>query len=272
MGTIIWNKDKLSTGTFILCRDDVVEDNSQYRGYDIVKRNGYMREPNDMMLFFHYPADMKSIQDGHTTPDDVFKFFNIDTKKEGNQYIRNIDPWLCLTENYDLVLYFGDDKPIRKEKTAKTMTQHRKFWASHNKWNWEGKPETYSYWEVKDKSKLIIADISHDFVSCFPELKYKPIPLQIVDLSLNEPFKCSDNYDYTDSEKYEIIRKELEAKAEQERYKAEIEERKQTPGWCSYCGLHKAELIANPYDYEINGVINMEYICEDCYQDICGDI
>ena len=272
MGTLIWNKDKLSTGTFILCRDEVVEDNTVYRGFKIIKRNGYMREPNDMLLFFHYQSDTKSIQDGHTTPDETFKFFNIDINKNGNQYIRNIDPWLCLTESYDLMMYFGKDKPIRKEKTVKTMTKHRKFWAHHNKWNWNGKSATYSYWDVKDKSKMLICSISHDFVNCFPELIYKPIPLQIVDLSLNEPFKCSDNYDYTDSEKYEIIRKEIEEKTERERYKAEIEERKQTPGWCSYCGLYKAELIANPYDYEMNGIVNLEYICPDCYQSICGDI
>lgn len=272
MATLIYNTNKLSTSTIILCRDEVVKETSNYAEFESVNRDGYMRKSIPCLLFFHYQPDMKSIQDGHTTPDEMFKFFNIDTKKDGNQYIENIDPWLCLTENYDLVLYFGEDKPIRKEKTVKTMTQHRRFWAHHNKWNWEGKPATYSYWEVKDKSKLIIADISHDFFQCFPELKYKPIAMEIVDVSLNEPFKCSDNYGYTDLEKDEIIKKELEKKAEQERHMAEIEERKHTPGWCSYCGLYKAELIANPYDYDIHGEINMEYICSSCYHDICGDI
>ena len=272
MATLIYDNNKLSRGTIILCRDKIVETNSNYSGFEPINRDGYMRKSNTMLLHFHYPPDMKSIQDGHTTPDEMLKFFNIDTKKDGNQYIENIDPWLCLTESYDLVLYFGKDKPIRKEKTVKTMTQHRKFWAHHNKWNWEGKPATYSYWEVKDKSKMIIASLGCDWVSCFPELKYKPTTLEIVDLSLNEPFKCSDNYDYTDSEKEEIIKKELKAKAEREKYIAEIEERKHTPGWCSYCGLYKAELVANPYDYEINGVVNMEYICTSCYNDICGDI
>ena len=224
MGTLIWNKDKLSTGTFILCRDEVVEDNTVYRGFNIIKRDGYMRNPNNMLLFFRNQPDMKSIQDGHTTPDEAFEFFNIDTKMQGNQYIKNIDPWLCITESYDLVMYFGKGKPVRKEKTVKTTTKHRKSWAHYNKWNWDGKSVTYSYWEVKDKSKMLICSISHDFVNCFPELKYKPIPLQIVDLSLNEPFKCSDNYDYTDPEKDEITKKEIEAKREQERYKAEIVE------------------------------------------------
>ena len=158
MATIVYKSD-YSNNTIILCRDDVVEDTSKYRGFNPVKRDGYMRESHDMLLHFHYPSDMKIIRDGHTTPDEMHKFFNIDSKKDGNQYIKNIDPWLCLTESYDLVLYFGEDKPIRKEKTVKTMTQHRKFWAHHNKWNWEGKPATYSYWEVKDKSKLIIATI-----------------------------------------------------------------------------------------------------------------
>jgi len=272
MATLIYNTNKLSTGTIILCRDEVVETKSKYAEFESVNRDGYMRKSIPCLLFFHNQPDMKSIQDGHTTPDEMIKFFDIDIKKDNNQYIKNIDPWLCLTENYDLVLYFGEDKPIRKEKTVKTMTRHRKFWAHHNKWNWEGNPATYSYWEVKDKSKMIIANISHDFYQCFPELKYKPIALEIVDVSLNEPFKCSDNYDYTDLEKEEIIKKELEKKAERERYIAEIEERKHTPGWCSYCGLQKAELIANPYYYEINGEIIMEYICPSCYSDICGDI
>ena len=38
----------------------------------------------------------------------------------------------------------------------------------------DGTPATYKYWDVKDKSKLIICSISLDRVNyIFPELEYK---------------------------------------------------------------------------------------------------
>ena len=41
---------------------------------------------------------------------------------------------------------------------------------------------------------------------------------------------------------------------------------------CQHCGNTDADWIANPYDEDIGGVINMELICDLCYNNLCGDI
>ena len=43
---------------------------------------------------------------------------------------------------------------------------------------------------------------------------------------------------------------------------------------CDHCGLLKmdTEWQANPYDEEIKGEINMEFICDECHGQISADI
>ena len=168
-------------------------------------------------------------------------------------------------ENLDILLYFGEDKPVIKEKTVKSNTKHRLTWSHYLKHNFDGTPATYKYWDVKDKSKMIICSISLDHINyIFPELEYKfeyswafREPPVVPPLVKNEPFKASREYEYSDEEKAEIIEKERIEREAKEKAKRELEERKRTPGYCCLCGAENAEYI--PFE----GM----WLCEDCYWD-----
>jgi hypothetical protein len=57
----------------------------------------------------------------------------------------------------------------------------------------------------------------------------------------------------------------LEAEMEQEQ---EPQEKKP----CEHCGAEDAEYARNPYDYDVNNVEVWEWMCDDCYDNSCGDI
>ena len=63
-----------------------------------------------------------------------------------------------------------------------------------------------------------------------------------------EPFKAIREYDYSDEEKKVIIEKEQRKREEEERKRKELEERKNTPGYCHLCGAERAEYI--PFEYD----------------------
>ena len=41
---------------------------------------------------------------------------------------------------------------------------------------------------------------------------------------------------------------------------------------CERCGDIHAEYVENPFQYEMNNIEVMEWLCADCYSDIAGDI
>jgi hypothetical protein len=41
---------------------------------------------------------------------------------------------------------------------------------------------------------------------------------------------------------------------------------------CEICNSKEGEYTLNPFDLEINGMEIWQYICTDCYNDLCGDI
>ena len=189
-------------------------------GFNMVEeqRKGYMRELyNCMLLHFREkpedPWQIKHIWDYHTTPEEVYKFFGYDIHdlKNGPIYIENIDPWLCFTQDNDLVLYFGEDKPVLKTKTSKIFTKHAKIWANHIIFRENKELYEYKYWDVKDKSKLLFCGQS-SVERVFPEYDWSNIDpygkdIKRIDLGV---FKASDPYDYSDEEKAEILRKRAE--------------------------------------------------------------
>ena len=252
-------------------------------GFSMVEeqREGYMRELHDVMLL-HFrekpeePYDIKYIWDYHTTPEEVYKFFGYDIHNLKNEpiYIENVDPWLCFTQDNDLVLYFGEDKPILKTKTTKIFTKHAKIWGIHSKWFKEGKdPVEYKYWDVKDKSKLLFCGQS-TIERIFPEFDWANIDpygncTRRIDLGV---FRASDPYDYSDEEKQEILRKRAEEEERKRKYEEELERRKNTPGFCSRCGAEHAGYVPNPYYHDMYGDIHYEWLCDRCYEDIAGDI
>ena len=249
-------------------------------GFSMVEeqREGYMRELHDaMLLHFRYkPEDpwyIKHIWDYHTTPEEVYKFFGYDIHnlKNGPIYIENVDPWICFTENNDLVLYFGEDKPVLKTKTSKISTKHVKIWA---KCIVGGKEKyEYKYWDVKDKSKLLFCGQSI-IERVFPEFDWSNVYpygncIKRIDLGV---FRASDPYDYSDEEKAEILRKRAEAEERRRQYEKELEKRKHTPGYCCRCGCEGASYVRNPYYWDMCGESYYEWLCDSCYEDIAGDI
>ena len=249
-------------------------------GFNMVEeqREGYMRELHDyMLLHFRYkpedPWNIKHIWNYHTTPEEVYKFFGYDIHnlKGDPIYIENVDPWICFTENNDLVLYFGEDKPVLKTKATKIYTKHAKIWTKiivGGKENYE-----YKYWDVKDKSKLLFCEQSI-IERVFPEFDWSNIDpygkcIRRIDLGV---FRASDPYDYSDEEKQEILRKHAEEEERRRQYKEELEKLKHTPGHCCRCGSAGAEYVKHLYDWDMYGNENYAWLCDNCYSDLAGDI
>lgn len=253
-------------------------------GFNIIglQRDGYMREIKDVLLLhFRYKPNLDDswgLQhwDHHTTPEELFKFFGYELipGMQDHIIIDNIDPWICYTEDNDLVLYFGDDKPILKTKISKILSKHAKIWGRHTKWFKEGKePVEYQYWDVKDKSKLLFCSVS-TIERVFPEYDWSNIDpygkcISRINLGV---FRCSDPYDYSNEEKEEILKKKAEEEERKRKYMEELEKRKHTPGYCECCGEEGAEYIPDPYDYDMYNVINYRWLCGKCYNSIAGDI
>ena len=251
-------------------------------GFRIVEeqRKGYMRELHDCMLL-HFrekpkdPYEIKHFWDYHTTPEEVYKFFGYDIHNLKNEpiYIENVDPWICFTENNDLVLYFGEDKPVLKTKTTKIFTKHAKIWANHSIFGENKELYEYKYWDVKDRSKLLFCRQS-SVERVFPEFNWTNIVpygkcIRFIELGI---FRASDPYDYSDEEKAEILRKRSEEEERQRQYEEELERLKQTPGYCCRCGCEDASYVRNPYYWDMYNESYYEWLCDSCYNDIAGDI
>lgn len=251
-------------------------------GFSMVEeqREGYMRELHGCMLlhFREKPMDqwqIKHIWNYHTTPEEVYKFFGYDIHNLKNEpiYIENVDPWLCFTQDNDLVLYFGEDKPILKTKTTKIFSKHAKIWANHLIFKENKGVYEYKYWDVKDKSKLLFCGQS-SVEQVFPEFDWVNIVpygkcIRLIDLGV---FRASDPYDYSEDEKQEILRKRAEEEERKRQYKEELYKRKHTPGYCCRCGCEGASYVRNPYYWDMYNESHYEWLCDRCYEDIVGDI
>ena len=54
-----------------------------------------------------------------------------------------------------------------------------------------------------------------------------------------------------------------------EDYEKELQDTLQT---CEHCGKDVGEYMINPYDQDMYGQENWEYICNGCYENLCSDI
>lgn len=82
-----------------------------------------------------------------------------------------------------------------------------------------------------------------------------------------EPINLNQSWDYSEEKKkYYLDLKEKERLA---RIKAqeELEERKNTPGYCCECGAANADYVADPYYEEMYGDIHIKWLCSNCYSD-----
>lgn len=237
------------------------------------QREGYFRKVEDLLLHFNYGY----INNGHPTFEEFCHKMGIDIEHEtvNRILIKDVDPWICFTDTNDMVLYFGEDKPIRKTKTYEKVSKHVRFWQNNFKWGDKKRyGNEYYYWDVKDKNKLIVCGFS-TLVRTFPEFidqtNSNAVPYT-VDLTKVEPFKATEPYEYSKEHIERILKQKEEEARKQAEYEAELERRKNTPGYCCRCGCEGADYVANPYDHDINNCIHMEWLCSDCYNDIAGDI
>lgn len=182
------------------------------------------------------------------------------------------------TKNGEIVIYDGDvtPDPVRKTKRVKTLCKWYKEWGK--KFSYyamkEKNPDGFDVdgWEFKKGSKYVICTSFH----CLKDLKYMLIPEYFVG-ELDElygksyqhlywvrcceflyninPIDLNESWDWTDEEKKIIIEEKRIAEEEAERKRQELEERKNTPGYCSLCGAPDAEYI--PFEEM--------YMCKDCY-------
>ena len=225
-----------------------------------VQRDGYMRETNPVLLHFYSTPPYPYLDEKHTKFEDACRFFGLtDADFDDKQKACvEVNPWICFTEDYCLVLYFGDDKPQRKTKCVKGNTQHRRTWAR----NFFDEGYEYTYWKVKDPTKLIICRCNlYDGMGisyAFPEVNIPNRPLEYVDLSQIDPFRASDEYDYSEEEKTAILAEERRKEEDKRKVEDELERRKRTAGYCNECGAEHAEYI--PF-------IN-RYLCRECFYKI----
>lgn len=185
---------------------------------------------------------------------------------EAQTVVENINPYICYL-NHNLVVYFGEDKPVLKSKSVKSCTPGYKKWTG---WNWKNpkEKETYYYVEVNEPEKLFIFGNTYHFDSMTEENKHETLEV------VNEQYVC--RYDMTQEEWEKHmqvkIQKDKEEKKRREEWAAELERRKQTPGYCSCCGAENAHLTVDPYYAEMEGDYTPVWLCHWCYESHLGDI
>lgn len=204
--------------------------------------------------------------------------------------------WCCFTVDGRVVLFKDGASPKRKEQTYKVYTQVVQEWTGMGKeWGKRNPKYKVKYWEFKHKSDYIIVNASDDLLfTVMPyiyesKLRHMRQKIQsacwlncadgakLMEKFANylwkiEPFCLDESWDYTDEQKQyikdvraEIRRKELDRLAE-------LERRRNTPGYCDDCGCECAEWVIDPFDYEMYGAKNYCWLCDDCYHERCMDI
>ena len=100
------------------------------------------------------------------------------------------------------------------------------------------------------------AELIRLFNELFEKSYYHENWLKCCEILYNmDPIDLNDSWDWTDEEKAAIAEAKRIADEEEERKRQELEERKNTPGYCHLCGAPDAEYI--PFEEM--------YMCRDCY-------
>lgn len=185
---------------------------------------------------------------------------------EDKTIAENVNPYICLI-NYNLVVYFGEDKPILKSKSVKSCTDGYKTWTLNN-WKNPQKKETYYYLDVKESDKLFIFGNTYDFEIMSNENKQET--LEVVDGQYICKFDMSN--EQWEKQMQVKIQKDIEEKKRREEEAAERERRKNTPGYCSCCGSENAMFTVNPYNADMYGDYTQIWLCDNCYDSLLGDI
>ena len=289
MQTIVYND--FAGGYFQLYRGGAAVFGDEIIGKD--KYNRFLTSERDhkkyvcpFYLIPYFPND------DHTPDIDrkfMFDFLGINNdficekrKNGGEPKIAVSKNFKCVfTKNGDIVIYDGDvtTDPVRKTKHVKTLCKWYKEWGKRYSFYSmkQSNPNGFDIdgWEFKPGSKYVICS-AYYFLQ---DLKYSLIPevfvgelnelyeksyqhenyLKCCEILYNmDPIDLNESWDYTDEEKEAIAEAKLKAEEDEERKRQELEERKNTPGYCRLCGAEHAEYI--PFEEM--------YLCRDCYYDM----
>ena len=288
MQTIVFND--FASGYFELYRGGAAVFGDEIIGKDkynrLVKKDWCKdKKPGAFYLLPQAPND-----DFNTTENQkvMFDFLGIDynyvveNRRNGKELkIPVLRNFKCVfTKNGEIVIYDGDvtPDPVRKTKTVKTLCKWYKEWGKRYSFHRykETNPDGFQVdgWVFKPGSKYVVCS-SYHFLS---DLKYSLIPeyfvgrldelyeksyyhsywLECCEILYNmDPIDLNDSWDWTTEEKAAIAEAKRIAEEEEERKRQELEERKNTPGYCRLCGAPDAEYI--PFEEM--------YMCRDCYYD-----
>ena len=217
----------------------------------------------------------------------AFKIFNIPNDKQ--DHVVEVNLSICFDEHMRIVVY--NNKTVRNTgrlyKEYKTNSMTVKKWGDpYHYYMPEEYPIKIKYWDLKGDDYLIcqMTSLFHLY-NIIPEIldKYP----QITDTNTRNSEECKElcnflymlnpidlnsSWDYTEEQKYI---NEFGEKLFKQRIKEHIEKcekQSQLDGYCDRCGAPEALYIENPYDAEIYGESNHEWLCETCYNELQNDI
>ena len=196
--------------------------------------------------------------------------------------------WSVCFDGCGRLVFFESDAhiPERITTTYKTRCKSYNEWVTPNVYSYNDEwPRIVSAWKFKSGTRYCIVDVDKKFLFKLLPIEYEKLGLQnrqmctheqyllvMKDLYYLEPVDLNSSWDRTEEEKQEIQKQIMEIRNKKERAAYELERRKHTEGYCSCCGAENADYVADPYDEEIYGKINMRWLCSECYHDIAMDV
>lgn len=200
----------------------------------------------------------------------LLEYYNKSKSDKDITLDNNINPYIISINDIG-ALYLGDDLPVVKNKTSKTITKHLKAWTNLPIMFKINGLYKYYYLEVNDNNKLFIfKDISSDIYGG-EIIKNFSVTKNTLFLESNNIYEAS-NYiaklDYTDERYNELLNEKLAKEEEIRKQKEELEILKRTPGYCCKCG-DKCPNGPVPYPIQSDyGETRMVWLCRSCYYNI----
>jgi len=274
----------------------------EFHGYFLFFRGGYDQQTKKGLDPYEFDTDPVSTYKGfsptfpikhgylihaHSNEEKlkVGKFFfgesfSIEEKKD---YIASGEYMLCFDKNLRTVFYKkGEQAPVRTTRHCKTRNKFYKEWIRPYSDYQVGNipPCDITGYSFKKGQKYLICNGSTFgcFIDIIPEIVRLPETeklahsTELCEYMWNlEPIDLSQSWDYSEEEKAEFRRKFYEIDEQRRKAAEELEERRNTPGFCDVCGK-PADYVEDPYQYEMYGTHHMCWLCPDCYHEACMDV